>query len=393
MTEKKATPAGSFKLKLFTVVLTTLVMLLIMELALQIIIRVRDGRWLFQRPVSSKVVYTKIVKDKRKFTLKPGFVSQNLGMIIDKQGFRQGPFPIDRENKIIVNAGDSIAFGVSVRNDQTYPYYLARLVREREIPVNVLNSGIPSYNLWQSFERLRREVFTQYDISRIAVVTIQAANDVFLLSYYREKWFPEITWADRRFIIKPSIRDKIATVHYAKQVINKISDRNQDRYNRQERIARLKQKKKQKYLNYEGERKKYDRYEGEEMLEMVRATLHRELPLYREHNIKVILMPIDPFYYQLSNVEKNPVLKKWKTLQYIVKAARDLIFSFNELLIEVSHEYNHVFFLDTRSIMDAQNRDETHADHIHYSSRGNKLAAGALLEFMIQHDMLPQPRK
>ena len=38
-------------------------------------------------------------------------------------------------------------------------------------------------------------------------------------------------------------------------------------------------------------------------------------------------------------------------------------------------------------------RDETHADHIHYSSRGNKLAAGALLEFMTQHDMLPQPRK
>jgi lysophospholipase L1-like esterase len=145
-----------------------------------------------------------------------------------------------------------------------------------------------------------------------------------------------------------------------------------------------------KYHNYEGERKKYDRYEGQEMLDMVRATLERELPFYRKHNIPVILMPIDPFYYQLSHVEKNPTLKKWKTLQYIVRAARDLIFAFNELLVEVSDKHDLVFFMDTRPIIDAQNRDETHADHIHYSAKGDKLVAEALLEFMVRHNLIPQ---
>lgn len=388
--QKSASENRSLKFKFFTIIITTLIMILIMELALQVVIRVRDGRWLFQRPVSSKVVYTKIVKEKRKFTLKPGYTSLDRGMIIDKKGFRKGAFPVEPHHKIIVNAGDSIAFGVSVRNDQTYPYYLAKLIKERNIPFSVVNSGVPSYNMWQSFERLRQEVFSHYDISRIALVTMQVANDVFLLSYYRNKWFPEITWADRRFIIKQSFWDKLATVHYAKQIISKISTRKKLRQRRLGRIAQLQKKKRLKYYNYEGKRKKYDQYQGQEMLGMVRATLERELPLYQKHNIPVILMPIDPFYYQLSNVDKNPTLKKWKTLQYIVRAARDLIFAFNELLIEISEEYDGVFFMDTRPIIDAQNRDETHADHIHYSARGDRLVAEALLEFMIRRKLLPQ---
>ncbi len=369
--------------------LTTLIMILIMELTLQVVVRLRDGKWLFQNPVSSKVVYVMLIKDKRKFTLKPGFKSPGGFLEIDNLGFRQGPYPIDKKNKIIVNAGDSIPFGDSVRNNQTYPFHLARLVKKKRIPLNVLNSGIPSYNLWQSFERLRHEVFHHFDISRIAVITMQVANDVFLLSYYRQKWFPEITWADRRFIEKKSFLDEIATVHYGRQVIRKLSGEKRLKTRRQEKISRLRKKRQLKYYNYEGKRKKYDHYEGSEMLQMVRETLYRELEFYKDHHIKVVLMPIDPFYYQLSNLDKNSTLIKWKQLQYIVKAARDLIYQFNDLLIEVSQEFDHVYFLDTRPILDTHNRDETHIDHIHYSGKGAKIVAEKLLDFLIQHKLIP----
>jgi hypothetical protein len=379
----------SFLFKITTVLLTTLIMMLFMELTLQVVARLRDGKWLFQDPVSSKVVYVKLIKEKRKFTLKPGFKIPGGGLEIDNLGFRKGPFPIDEKNKIIVNAGDSIPFGDSVRNDQTYPYHLARLVKRKGIPINVLNSGIPSYNMWQSFERLRNEVFRHYQLSRIAVLTMQVANDVFLLSYYRQKWFPDITWADRRFIEKKPFINKIATFHYAKQIIKKLTDEQEEKSRIQKRISRLRKNRDMKYYNYEGTRKKYDYYEGSDMLQMVRETLYNELDFYKQHNIPVVLMPIDPFYYQISNLDKNPTLKKWKQLQYIVKAARDLIYQFNDLLIEISQEFDHVYFLDTRPILDQHNRDKTHIDHIHYSGTGARIVAKHLLDFLIEHQLIP----
>lgn len=379
----------SFLFKTATVLLTTLVMLLVMELTLQVVARLRDGKWLFENPVSSRVIYVKLVKDKRKFTLKPGFRTPRGGLEIDSLGFRKGPYPIDDKNKIIVNAGDSIPFGDSVMNTQTYPHHLAMLAKKRGIPVNVLNAGIPSYNMWQSFMRIRKEVLRHFDISRIAVVTMQVANDVFLLSYYRDKWFPGITWADRRFIDKKPFWEKIATVHYARQIIKKMAGEEGEKARRQKRIARLRKKRELKYANYEGSRKKYDHYEGSDMLEMVRETLYRELGFYRKHGIPVVLMPIDPFYYQLSNLDKNTGLKKWKQLQYIVKAARNLIYQFNDQLIEISKGFDHVYFLDTRPILDRHNRDETHIDHIHYSGIGARIVARHLLDFLLEKQLIP----
>ena len=379
-----------FWFKTATVLLTTLVMLIFMELSLQVVVRLRDGKWLFEKPVSSKVVYVKLVKDKRKFTLKPGFKTPKGGLEIDRLGFRKGPYPVDKKNKIIVNAGDSIAFGDSVPNNQTYPWNLALLAKEKGIPINVLNAGIPSYNMWQSFERIRREVLHHFDISRIAVVTMQVANDVFLLSYYRQQWFRDITWADRRFIEKKPFWEKIATVHYVSQILRKLAGERGEKARRLKRLAERRKKRALKYSNYEGKRKKYDDYEGSEMLQMVRDTLARELEFYRKHGIPVVLMPIDPFYYQITNLDRNTRLKKWKQLQYIVKAARNLIYQFNDQLIEISNEFDHVYFLDTRPVLDQTNRDETHIDHIHYSGAGARIVAKLLLDFLTEKRLIPE---
>lgn len=380
----------NYLFKLSVLLLTTLVMLMIMEITLQLVVKIRDGKWLFQRPVTSKVGYTKIIKERRKFTLKPGFSNRKKTLVIDDMGFRKGPYPVDPDKKFIINAGDSMAFGPNLANDETYPYHLARLAKKRNIPVNVINSGIPSYNLWQSFDRLRQEVFPRFSLSRVAVITMQAANDVFLLSYYRDRWFPEITWAERRFIRKIPLEHKIATLHYGKQVIEKLFGQKTKQDHRKNRMVELKKRLNQKYHNYEGVRKKYDQYQGGEMLEMVRETLYRELRFYQDYPVHIILMPIDPFYYQLSNVEKNPSLKKWKNWQFIVKAARNLIFQFNDLLREVSEDFDRVHFFDTRPVLDAGNRDETHGDHVHYSDQGNKVIARALLDFMIEKKLLPE---
>lgn len=373
-------------MKLITILIASLIMLIIMEIALQIVIRVREGKWLFQKPVGSKVPFVKIVKDRRKFSLLPGYTTENKTLVIDEMGFRKGPYPIDNKNPIIVFAGDSMAFGEGVINTQTYPYHFAKLCKRKGLQLNVLNSGIPSYNLRQSFDRLRFDVFPRYDISRIPLITLQVANDVFLLSYYRERWYPKITWAERRFLDKTSIWEKIATIHYGKMVLKKISEKNKMP---QKRKIKKAAKTPGQDSNIEDKRKKYDRYDGTEMFTHVRKILMEELNFYRDQSINIVLLPIDPFYYQLSNRVKNVTLRKWKRLKFVVEAIDELVFQYNNLLMEVSQKFDNVFFFDTRPIMDNQNREEMYADHVHFSGRGNRIVAEKLFNFLSERQLIP----
>jgi len=369
---------GNLAMKLITL----FIMLIILEVSLQVIIRIRDGQWLYQSLAGSRVPYVELVEDSRIYTLKPGFSSKRGGIKINELGFREVPWNTDKENFIIVNAGDSVPFGVAVKNNKTYPYFLAKLFKNKGFPINVINAGIPSYNLKQSFARLQLEVFPKYDLSRIPVITMQVANDVFLLSFYREKWKPDTTWADRRFIKKTSLWQKIAFIHYAKMAIKKvfgIKEQKKEKPSQNQKKSSTPGKK----------RKKYDKYDGTEMLRNAREVLQKELNFYRDHSIYVVLMPIDPFYYQLSGLEKNTTLTKWHTIKDIVDAVDELVVQYNHMLIEVSQEFENVFFFDTRVLMDAQNREEMYADHIHYSPKANRIVANGLFHFLIQHQLLP----
>ena len=369
-------------INLLVALAATLIMLILMEISLQVVIRIRDGKWLYQGLEGSRVPYVKIVEDRRIYTLRPGFSSKRGGIKINKLGFREVPCHIDNGNFIVVNAGDSVPFGVAVRNDKTYPYFLAKLFKDKGFSINVINAGIPSYNLRQSFDRLRLEVFPKYERSRIPVITMQVANDVFLLSFYREKWNPGITWADRRFIKKTSIWQKFAFIHYGKMVIKKVFGIKNPK--------KEKPSKNRKKTPAPGKkRKKYDKYDGTEMLKNAREVLQKELNFYRDHSIYVVLMPIDPFYYQLSGLEKNNTLKKWHRIKDIVDAVNELVVQYNNMLIEVSQGFENVFFFDTRVLMDARNRKEMYVDHIHYSPRANKIVAKGLFNFLIQHQLLP----
>jgi len=367
--------------------ITISILLIITEISLQVVIRIRDGEWLYQSLKGSRVPYVKLVEDSRVYTLRPGYTTKRGGIKINESGFRVVPCHLDNDkNKksfIVVNSGDSIPFGVAVKNDKTYPYFLAKLFKENGLSINVINAGIPSYNLRQSFDRLRLEVFPKYELSRIPVITLQQANDVFLLSYYREKWNPGTTWADRRFIKKSSIWQNFAIIYFGDMAIKKILGTKELKIKRPSR-------KQKKASAYEGKRKKYDKYDGTEMVGNAREILQKELSFYQDHSIYIVLMPIDPFYYQLSGLEKNNSLSKWHTIRDIVEAVDELVFQYNNMLIEVSQEFENVFFFDTRPLMDAENREEMYVDHIHYSPEANKIVAKGLFDFLTQHQLLPE---
>jgi hypothetical protein len=378
---------GAFK-KLAMKIATILIMLIILEISLQVIIRIRDGKWLYQSLEGSRVSYVKLVKDRRKYTLRPGFKfntrnTRNGGLKINDLGFREGPYPIDKNNFIIVTAGDSVPFGLAVGNKNTYPYNLEELFHDNGYSINVVNIGIPSYNMRQSFYRIRLEVLPHYELSRIPLITLQVSNDVFLLILYRDKWTPDVTYADKRYIIKVSLWQKFATLHYGKLIIKKVFGIK----------APIKKRHRRKAWDFSKSGKKgkvFEKYDGTEMLKNARNILKKELSFYRDHSVNVILMSIDPFYYQLSGMERNPTLKQWRTFKEWVEAVKELIVRYNQMLIEVSREFENVFFFDTRPLVDAQDRDEMYVDFMHYSAKANEIVAKGLFDFLTQQHLLPR---
>jgi lysophospholipase L1-like esterase len=314
----------------------------------------------------------------------PGFKfkSKNGGLIINELGFREGPYPIDKKNFIIVTAGDSVPFGLAVGNRNTYPYNLEKFLHKNGYSINVVNTGIPSYNMRQSFERIRLEVLPHYELSRIPVITLQVSNDVFLLILYREKWNPDVTYADRRYIKKVSLWQKFAVIHYGTLAIKKIfgTKTHKKRHRR----------KAWDFSSAGKKRKVFEKYDGTEMLENARAIFRKELSFYRDHSVKVVLMSIDPFYYQLSGVEKNPGLKQWPIFKEWAEAVSELVIQYNHMLIEISREFDNAFFFDTRPLVDARDRDEMYVDFMHYSAKANEIVAKGLYDFLTQQRLLPE---
>jgi len=380
-TEPLSKDISAFK-KLAMKIATFLIMLIILEISLQLIIRIRDGKWLYQSLEGSRVSYVKLVKDRRKYTLMPGFSTSKGGLKINELGFREGPYPIDKKNFIIVTAGDSVPFGLAVGNKNTYPYNLEKLLHNNGFSINVVNIGIPSYNMRQSFDRIRLEVLPHYELSRIPLITLQVSNDVFLLILYRDQWNPDVTYADKRYIKKVSLWQKFATVHYGNLAIKKVFGIK----------AHIKKKHRRKAFDFSSAEKKgkvFEKYDGTEMLKNARMILKEELSFYRNHSVNVVLMSIDPFYYQLSGVEKNPGLKQWRTFKEWAEAVSELVVQYNQMLIEISREFDNVFFFDTRSLVDARDRDEMYVDFMHYSAEANKIVAKGLFEFLTQQHLLP----
>ena len=324
------------------------------EVLAQAVFRLRNGYWLFSKE-TFRIGYAIPVKDRRQYSLRPGYSDEKKSIHINEFGFRGPVIPFDSK-RIGVALGDSIPFGIYVKDTQSYPYLLDELMVKNGSGARVLNAGVPSYNLRQSFDRFKYDVAGRY--RAISWATVQAANDISLFIQYKERYGPDLTWADAKLKRTWSwfgiLKRNSALCQYLDTDLRSLS------------------------------RKQKNHFPPDKMIKNVENTLDEYLKFFSDKGIAVILLPADPFYYQLKDTDKNGALSRWQLYKRNIMNWRGIIDPFNEALREAaeSGRYKNVYFFDTREIMDREDRDKMYMDFIHYSPEGNRLVAEGLYRFL-----------
>lgn len=343
---------------------SVLIALLIGELILQIAYRLQNNRWVWDTDQTFQFDYIIPTDDGRKYTLKPFFYDKVQNMPINQWGERitpQNESPEYLENTIVC-MGDSVPFGFGAPHWDTYPYYLSSILQGQGYPYYVINSGVPSYNARQSFEKLKREVYLHVPPEDIDIVILQAANDISLWAYYRENWNEDVTWADVRFNLhKFPLVDRSAIFNYINQVFSpqRGRDKEIDPHILSTKLFSL--------LSAEVEE------------------IHQQSP-----EIKVILLPINPFYYQVENTFRNENLSRYErySTDYYMVFINNLNQVFNEMLESISEQYDYVYFMDIRKSMDDSDREIFFKDYIHLSGEGAQFQAEEIIDFLLENQLI-----
>jgi lysophospholipase L1-like esterase len=346
-------PNLSLGKKLLFLLIVLAFFLALCEGALHCIHRWKHGTWLWCVEDNFKVGYVDRIADRREYSLRRGFRDNEKGITVDEQGFRVTHPAAGADQPLLVCIGDSVPFGVGVRDDQTGPSHLARKLKQHGSPLGVLNAGVPSYNFRQAMDRFRFDVLPG---RKPAIVTLQAANDVSLLSSFREDWNPDLTWANQRFNISSR------GAHYSS--IGYIAHRAFDA-NRHLESPRT-----------------VGKWPATPIVQEMQKNLREFLATCRERDIKVVVLPVDPFYYQTKNQDKNPSLPSWQVYETYIVNWTDCIDEFNAALRQELALHKDAWFFDTRPIFDATDRREMYVDYIHYSDKGNAIVADELLRFL-----------
>ncbi len=355
--------------KILLSLVTLFVTLLTGECSLQIYYRLSMNSWLWQYN-AFHATYVEPVADRRQYALRPGFSDSQIGVNVNEKGFR-APVSMsepDANTPVIAFIGDSKPFGAGVRDEQTYPFQLDSLLRNSSSPFRAVNAGIASYDTRQAIDRFRIDAVPNYQTK---IVVLQGAfNDISLLTYYRESWNPELTWADVRYAgFTPPLPffQKLATYYYLNRAVSQHSS-----------------------VENRGQNVVYEKFPDEAMI----ANLRREIQLLidecHQKSIPVVLIPVDPFYYQTANAEKNPSLPLWAQNAQYADLWRDLVSHYDELLIELSEKNQAVYFFDSRRMFDGEDRARMYIDYIHYSPAGNRRLAEGLFDFMTEKRLITQ---
>jgi hypothetical protein len=109
--------------------------------------------------------------------------------------------------------------------------------------------------------------------------------------------------------------------------------------------------------------------------------------------IALVLMPINPFYYQTKNTERNDRLSRWAAWRAETMGWETVIDRFNDVLIRVAGQYgprDGVYLFDVRAYFDDQEREPLYTDFIHHSPEGNRRVAQGLFAFMKAMEIVPQ---
>lgn len=351
-----------WKVKLLLALISTLSSLLIGEVAAQLFYFKQNGRWLWSALSEFKVTYAKPVNDRREFTLNPGYRDQSIS--INELGFR-GPLvdPVAAQGTpVVCIIGDSVPFGYGVNNNESYPYLLDQLFQSSGKYVRVVNAGVPSYTLRQSFDRLWKDVLPHYACT---VVVVQAANDFSLLTNYRDDWTPDLTWASMRF--KDSWRPPLVKYSAIVTYMDNFTTRREHEKH-----------------PYESHKK----YPTTRLLAFLEPMLTEQIQLLQAKHIPLVVLPIDLFYYETDTEARNShlaLMSRWGA-HYAVW--HENVGEINDLLRNVSRGKNGAYFLDIRAEMDSQDRNTTFIDIIHYSPRGANFVAERLFDFLLANNLV-----
>jgi hypothetical protein len=359
------------RVKVLATMISALVALLILEAGLQVYYRLTVHSWLWAYN-AFHVTFIDEVADRRQYALRKGFSDSRIGVTINFTGFRA---PAEwnepgRETPVIAALGDSKSFGSGVGDKETYAYLLDRLLAQDGSQMRVVNAGVPSYNTRQAIDRFRIDVLPNYDVK--TVVFHAAFNDISLLTYYRDKWDPDKTWADIRYKgFKPPLPviQRLATFYFLTKLLTARTD--ESPVDRSKDVT-------------------YALYPDDAMIANLRAELNDFLTDCEARSISVVLLPIDPFYYQTANADRNENLFLWSQNRQYVDAWRGTIGHYDELLAEMARTHRNVYFLDTRRAMDENDRDKIFVDAVHYSATGNKIVAESLAALLKKEHILDQ---
>jgi hypothetical protein len=350
--------------KILLLVLSILFSLCLFELLLQLHYKISNKHWIWQ-DTAFQIHYTTPVSDRRRYALRPSY--EKAGITIDREGFRRpkNQKALEHNAPLLVTLGDSVPFGAGVSDEETYGSCLDTLLQQEGASLRVINAGVPSYNYRQSIDRFKIDVLHHH---KPVIVTLQAANDMSLLTYYRDRWNPDLTWADVRmsghWAQRPGIQ-KCALFYYCAKALGP-----------REAIPGI-------IAPGTG-----SCHTGP-MLSNVKNELSSFGRFCRDQSITLILMPVDPFYYQTWHLERNATLSRWKDSGEFIQLWQPVAADINGMLSQIAREDSSIYFFDTRKLLDSEDRDLMYVDHIHYSPEGNRKVARALLEFMRKHRLLP----
>ncbi len=354
--------------KLLLLLVSILLMLLIGEVCLQLVYRFTMKSWLWQYN-AFHTTYMIPTDDRRQYTLRPGFADSQIGVTINGKGFRALSSLAEPEanTPIVALLGDSKAFGAGVRDEETYPFQLNQLLSENGRQIRAVNAGVSSYNTRQAIDRLTGDVVPNY---RLSAVVFQAPfNDISLLTYYREQWNPDLTWANVRyagFTPPLPVFQKFAAFYYVNRIVSQSAPTPEIRSRDDD----------------------YRQYPDEAMIANLRRELTEFIAVCHQKSIPVVLIPVDPFYYQTVNFEKNRTLPLWTNNSRYAELWKDLVTHYDDLLIDLSRTNDGVYFFDTRKMLDEEDRGKMYIDYIHYSPAGNRRVAQGLYDFMGKNNLL-----
>jgi len=167
------------------------------------------------------------------------------GEVVGQLGCR-GPDPSGDEGRLVVLAlGDSSTYGYGLREAQAWPRLVEARLRERGLPVDVVNGGVIGYTVVQG--RVRFEELAPLVRPRVAVLAFGAVNDHYAAPggvsdrARVELWSRRNAWSDR-------LRRESALVQFAADMLGAADSREVD-------LALQKQREAWGALDYQGVRR------------------------------------------------------------------------------------------------------------------------------------------